>query len=175
MDWSDPNRESVGARRARKQKKDSKGQEGTDRDSGDQDGNRTSESVRSSVSSADKQFGFFGGKHSNKKKGSTSSRKDKTKSIASSSLRAPTLDEQSEDQSTSSVPSSVIRRAAASDDERPLSIPRSKRFSSKFDPWNTLPRSSIPSISTAISTVSSIPVHKLFCIGPTYLQAIVSA
>lgn len=100
VDWSDPNRESVGDRRTRKQKEREKGRDADDdRNSEDQaqktDGHeggssRASESLRSSVSSIEKQFGFFGAK--NRKKGS--SRKGKSKSVASSSLRAPTIDEQ---------------------------------------------------------------------------------
>lgn len=174
VDWSDPNRESVGDRRARKQKKDGKGKESsTDGDSGDQDGNRTSGSVRSSVSSADKQFGFFGGgKHSSTpKKGTASSFIGKPKSAASSSQRAPTIDEQDEGFGAAST----IRRV---DDEqhqqqqRPLGIPHSRRFSSKYcflTSWHqhqtTFP---ILSLKSPHNPFASIPNHQLLLLALAY-------
>ncbi|KUI71732.1 hypothetical protein VM1G_06698 [Cytospora mali] len=106
VDWSDPNRESVGDRRARKKKeRESKGKgqgEGEDNeDQGKRDDQQSSQasgygSVRSSVSSVDKQFAFFGGKHRRKARDSAKTRSTKTKSTktqstASSSLRSPTI------------------------------------------------------------------------------------
>lgn len=106
VDWSDPHRESVGDRRARKRKeKEGNGNgkgKGQGKDDGGmeqytKDGQQNSQksgygSVRSSMSSVDKQFGFFGGK--NKRKGlesvktrSTRAKSTKTQSTASSSLR----------------------------------------------------------------------------------------
>lgn len=141
VDWSDPNRESVGDRRARKDKKDkdkSKArdsqdgghEEDEDQDDGadDQSGNRTSGSVRSSVSSAEKQFGFFGGKH--RKKGTTSSsRKAKTQSVASSSLRSPTIEEQPHSE-VASTSSPTHQRPSTSGADKSPSLPP-KRFSSE--------------------------------------------
>lgn len=149
VDWSDPNRESVGDRRVRKQKQHTKGKgkdlgdqnrgyddhdEDDDEDPDDrtdgQSGNRTSGSVHSSVSSAEKQFGFFGGKH--RKKGSSSSRKGKTKSVASSSLHAPTIEEQSNNETTSASSQGRQQQTISGPDHSP-GLP-SKRFSSEFGP-----------------------------------------
>lgn len=152
VDWSDPNRESVGDRRVRKQKQHTKGkgkdvndqiargafdheeEEGdddlddrTDR-TDSQSGNRTSESVRSSVSSAERQFGFFGGKH--RKKGGASSQKAKTKSLASSSLCTTTIEEQPYKETISSASQEHQRPSASGPDHSPSLPP--KRFSSEF-------------------------------------------
>ncbi|ROW06090.1 hypothetical protein VMCG_04546 [Cytospora schulzeri] len=129
VDWSDPHRESVGDRRARKRKE----KEGNAKRKGkglgkdeeklelykkeDQQSSQKSGygSVRSSMSSVDKQFGFFGGK--NKRKGlvsaetrSTKTKSTKTQSTASSSLRSPTVTIQEQELSpneTTSVPSTA--------------------------------------------------------------------
>ncbi|KAK7749815.1 hypothetical protein SLS53_000395 [Cytospora paraplurivora] len=126
VDWSDPNRESVGDRRARKTKEKvkEKEREGScedniehDRKSNDQRSSQTSGSygsVRSSMSSIEKQFGLFGGKHKRKehksvntsrltkakstKTTSTKTLSSKTQSTASSSLRSPTVAVQKEGQ-----------------------------------------------------------------------------
>lgn len=141
MDWSDPNRESVGDRRARKEKDKERGQgnasqnDRDDPDDGrsqktddqDQESSRNSGSVRSSVSSIEKQFNFFGGKH--RKKGSTTSRKLQAKSLAGSSLRSPTIEEQPRGESVS-VPSTNDRRTGATGaQESPALTP--KRLSSE--------------------------------------------
>lgn len=119
VDWSDPNRELVGDRRARKKKEKEKERDvDDDGKSEDQDlaqktddhegsSSRASESLRSSMSSVEKQFGFFAAKQ--RKKGG-SSRKGKSRSVASSSLRASTIDEQPRNEQTSSAPSSGIRQ-----------------------------------------------------------------
>lgn len=107
VDWSDPNRESVGDRRARKKREKGKGrddedglsedglseehEQGQKTDENEGGSSRASESLRSSVSSVEKQFGFFGAKQ---RKKTNSTRKGKSRSVASSSLRAPTIDEQ---------------------------------------------------------------------------------
>lgn len=154
VDWSDPNRESVGARRARKQKEKGKDKESDNgesvrrhnsndndkdsdlkRDDQGQDSNRTSGSVRSSVSSTDKQFGFFGGKH--RKKGS-SSRKASAKSGPSSSLRSPTIEEGPHD-----GPVSGSQQTGMVGVEESPGLP-SKRFSSEFLLLTGSAASSIP-------------------------------
>lgn len=97
VDWSDPNRESVGDRRARKQKEKEVGDKASNKDNADKDSKRDGQSsqasgsgsVRSSMSSVDKQFGFFGGK--NRKKGRALGN---SKSVASSTTGAPTIHEQ---------------------------------------------------------------------------------
>jgi hypothetical protein len=101
VDWSDPNRESVGDRRARKQKEKGVGErvgdKAANKDTADKDSKKDEQysqvsgsgSVRSSMSSVDKQFGFFGGK--NRKRGRVPGN---NKSIASSSTGAPTIHEQ---------------------------------------------------------------------------------
>lgn len=97
VDWSDPNRESVGDRRARKQKEKGLSERAANKDNADKDSKKDEQSsqasgsgsVRSSMSSVDKQFGFFGGK--NRKKGRVLGN---SKSIASSSVGAPTIHEQ---------------------------------------------------------------------------------
>lgn len=97
VDWSDPNRESVGDRRARKQKEKGLSERAASKDNVDKDSKKDEQSsqasgsgsVRSSMSSVDKQFGFFGGK--NRKKGRVLGN---SKSIASSSVGAPTIHEQ---------------------------------------------------------------------------------
>lgn len=134
VDWSDPNRESVGDRRARKQKQhendDTASSQNDDQDQDqdqDQEGERTSGSVRSSVSSVEKQFGFFGGKY--RKKGGSSSRKGKGKSVAGSSLRSRTIEEQPKDEATP-VPSSDNRQVGQFRVEEPSGLP-TNRFSSK--------------------------------------------
>lgn len=149
VDWSDPNRESVGDRRVRKQKQHTKGNgkkdgsdpnnschdnagnedEGLDDKTDDQSGNRTSGSIRSSVSSAEKQFGFFGGKH--RKKGTSSSRKGKTKSVASSSLRAPTIEEQPYNETTSTSSQGLQPPSTSGPPDPSHGLPP-KRFSSEF-------------------------------------------
>ncbi|KAF3770658.1 hypothetical protein M406DRAFT_326083 [Cryphonectria parasitica EP155] len=152
VDWSDPNRESVGDRRARKQKEKGKGK-GKEKDghkdaatasslNEDDDseqyqklddhlsqggGTRTSGSVRTSVSSVDKQFGFFGGKHRHKG-GSSSSRKGNAKSVASSSLRSPTIDEKLGDERVSVSSSSRRPDTGGGGVEDSPGLP-SKRFS----------------------------------------------
>lgn len=96
VDWSDPNRESVGDRRARKQREKDLSDKASGRDNGekaskkDEQNSQTSGSgsVRSSMSSVDKQFGFFGGK--NRKKGRVLGN---NRSTASSSNGAPTIHE----------------------------------------------------------------------------------
>lgn len=110
VDWSDPNRELVGDRRARKKKEKEKGR-GTDDDGDDHESSssRASESLRNSVSSVEKQFGFFGAKQ-RKKGASGSSRKAKSRSTPSSSLRASTIDERPRNDQTSLVPSSENRQ-----------------------------------------------------------------
>lgn len=116
VDWSDPNRESVGDRRARKKKHREK-ERAADDDGQNEDqsqknneheggSSHASDSVRSSVSSVEKQFGFFGAKH---RKKASSSRKGKSKSVASSSLRAPTIDEHPQNEQAS-APSSGDRQ-----------------------------------------------------------------
>lgn len=144
VDWSDPTRESVGDRRARKQKQHPKGKdkdgngligrsddhdedEDPDGRADEHSGNRTSGSVRSSISSTEKQFGFFGGKH--RKKGGSASRKDKTKSVASSSLRAPTIEEQPHNDTTS-MSSPTPQRPSTSGADQSTGLPP-KRFSSE--------------------------------------------
>lgn len=144
VDWSDPNRESVGDRRVRKQKQHSRGKErdqtggeyGYDEDDNeedlgadDQSGNRTSGSVRSSVSSTERQFGFFGGKH--RKKGGTSSQKGKAKSLASSSLHTSTIEEQPHKETPLSSSQGRQRPKIPGSDQSPGLAP--KRFSSEFD------------------------------------------
>lgn len=97
VDWSDPNRESVGDRRARKQKEKDVGEKASNKDNGDKDSKKDEQSsqasgsgsVRSSMSSVDKQFGFFGGKH--RRKGRVLGA---NKSTASSTTGAPTIPEQ---------------------------------------------------------------------------------
>ncbi|KAG6355863.1 hypothetical protein INS49_015247 [Diaporthe citri] len=98
VDWSDPNRESVGDRRARKQKeREFSDKASSNKDNADKDSKRDGQSsqasgsgsVRSSISSVDKQFGFFGGK--NRKKGRALGN---SKSAASSTTGAPTIHEQ---------------------------------------------------------------------------------
>lgn len=97
VDWSDPNRESVGDRRARKQKEKETSDKASNKDNVDKDSKRDGQSsqasgsgsVRSSMSSVDKQFGFFGGK--NRKKGRALGN---SKSAASSTTGAPTIHEQ---------------------------------------------------------------------------------
>jgi hypothetical protein len=97
VDWSDPNRESVGDRRARKEKEKGHSDRAPNKDNADKDSKKDEQysqasgpgSVRSSMSSVDKQFGFFGGK--NRKKGRVLGN---NKSIASSSTGAPTIHEQ---------------------------------------------------------------------------------
>lgn len=107
VDWSDPNRESVGDRQARKRKEreSNRGKGRSEDEEQDQDKRydhqRSSQasacgSVRSSVSSLDKQFGLFGGKH--RKRGresirtrSTKAKSTKTQSSTSSALRSPTI------------------------------------------------------------------------------------
>ncbi|KAJ4389475.1 hypothetical protein N0V93_006944 [Gnomoniopsis smithogilvyi] len=144
VDWSDPNRESVGDRRVRKHKQHIKGKgkdvndpnnghygqdenddEDLDDKTDDQSGNRTSGSVRSSVSSSEKQFGFFGGKH--RKKAGSSSRKAKTNSFASSSLHAPTIEEQTYNETTSAS-SQGRQQPSTSGPDQPSGLPP-KRFS----------------------------------------------
>ncbi|KAL1866343.1 hypothetical protein Daus18300_006807 [Diaporthe australafricana] len=99
VDWSDPNRESVGDRRARKQREKVvvSGKAG-DKDNVERRSKKDEQSsqasgsgsVRSSLSSVDKQFGFFGGK--NRKKARVIG--NNNKSAASSSIGAPTIHEQ---------------------------------------------------------------------------------
>lgn len=145
VDWSDPNRESVGDRRVRKQKQHSRGK-GRDQTEGgnyhdeddneedlgpdDQSENRTSGSVRSSVSSNERQFGFFGGKH--RKKGGASYQKGKAKSLASSSLHASTIEEQPHNESPLSSSQGRQQPKIPGADQSPGLAP--KRFSSEFDP-----------------------------------------
>ncbi|KAK2602700.1 hypothetical protein N8I77_009209 [Diaporthe amygdali] len=96
VDWSDPNRESVGDRRARKQREKDFSDKASGRDNGEKASKRDEQnsqtsgsgSVRSSMSSVDKQFGFFGGK--NRKKGRVLGN---NRSTASSSNGAPTIHE----------------------------------------------------------------------------------
>lgn len=98
VDWSDPNRESVGDRRARKQREKGASAKAGDKDNGDRGSKKDEQSsqasgsgsVRSSMSSVDKQFGFFGGK--NRKKARVMG--NNNKSAASSSMGAPTIHEQ---------------------------------------------------------------------------------
>lgn len=160
VDWSDPTRESVGDRRARKDKdkqgKDKKKGASTQGDGHDDDddddqedrtdlqsGNRTSGSFRSSVSSAEKQFGFFGGKH--RKKGvSSSSRKGKTQSVTSSSVRSPTIEEQPSSE-VASTSSPNRQRPSTSGAEKSPGLPP-KRFSSEFALQGSCP-SSFPALS----------------------------
>ncbi|KAI3398660.1 hypothetical protein diail_8847 [Diaporthe ilicicola] len=97
VDWSDPNRESVGDRRARKQREKDVSDKASNKENGERAGKKDEQSsqasgsgsVRSSMSSVDKQFGFFGGK--NRKKGRVLGN---NKSAASSSIGAPTIHEQ---------------------------------------------------------------------------------
>lgn len=97
VDWSDPNRESVGDRRARKQKEKEVSDKTSNKDNADKDSRRDEQSsqasgsgsVRSSMSSVDKQFGFFGSK--NRKKGRTLGN---SRSAAGSTTGAPTIHEQ---------------------------------------------------------------------------------
>ncbi|KAG8159544.1 hypothetical protein KVR01_010181 [Diaporthe batatas] len=101
VDWSDPNRESVGDRRARKQREKVPSDRASNKDNADKESRKDEQSsqasgsgsVRSSMSSVDKQFGFFGGK--NRKKGRVLGN---NKSIASSSAGAPTIHEQEQEQ-----------------------------------------------------------------------------
>lgn len=131
VDWSDPNREFVGDRRARKKKEKEKERDADDE--GEGGSSRASESLRSSVSSVEKQFGFFGAKQ--RKKGS-SSRKAKSKSLASSSLRAPTIDEQPQNEQASAGPSSEGRQGDRIGDlgPSPLDLPATNLSSSEFSP-----------------------------------------
>lgn len=120
VDWSDPTRESVGDRRARKGRGKAQGKDGDasadtsasqslndakdlhgdhvpkDGDP-DQDSNRNSGSIRSSVSSIEKQFGFFGTK--NRTKGNSTSRRTKATSVGGSSLSTRTVEEQPRNES----------------------------------------------------------------------------
>lgn len=97
VDWSDPNRESVGDRRARKQKEKEVSDKTSNKDNADKDSRRDEQSsqasgsgsVRSSMSSVDKQFGFFGSKTRKKGRALGNSR-----SAASSTTGAPTIHEQ---------------------------------------------------------------------------------
>lgn len=148
VDWSDPNRESVGDRRARKEKDKEKGKGNAsrnDRDDPDDDrsqkaddhdrqSSRNSGSVRSSVSSIEKQFNFFGGKH--RKKGSSISRKNRAKSLAGSSLPSPTIEEQPRGE-LASVASTNDRRTGSTDAEDSPALPP-RRFSSKTACLNLL-------------------------------------
>lgn len=122
VDWSDPNRELVGDRRARKKKERVKERDGDELEGegGGGGSSRASESLRSSMSSVEKQFGFFGAKQRNNKKGSSGSSRNKptSKSLAGSSLRAPTIDEQPQPQ-TEQAPSA----APSSDGCFPLDLP----------------------------------------------------
>lgn len=143
VDWSDPNRESVGDRRARKGRgkaqdrgidasdsasasasvsvsasasasqslNDIKGLDGDQAPKAgdpDQENSQNSGSIRSSVSSIEKQFGFFGGK--NRTKGNSTPRKTKATPVAGSSLRTPTIEEQLQKKSPSLL-STKKRRA----------------------------------------------------------------
>ena len=170
VDWSDPNRESVGDRRARKKKEReerirSRGQgHGEDEDNEDQDkkdGQQSSQasgygSVRSSLSSVEKQFGFFGGKnrrkgHDSVKTKSTQAKSTKTQSTASSSLRSPTIhiataqdQDQEQEQDQERPPDTEAKSLPAPESPRspgPIQLqsapglPR-KRFSSKCFPAN---------------------------------------
>lgn len=197
VDWSDPNRESVGDRRARKGKDVGKhhhsrngsqdnndgGHDDADLDDGEQmtdeqsAGNRTSGSVRSSVSSAEKQFGFFGGKHHHhRKKGaggagaSASSRKGKTQSVASSSLRSPTIEEQSVNEvvtSRSTATSSPVqpRPSTSGGADKSPGLPP-KRFSSEFcfvanpqSPTHSFQQLPSPQLQSLVATSTSILPH----------------
>lgn len=168
VDWSDPHRESVGDRRARKQKQHAKGKEqdvdcqknghnahNEDEELSDkpddQSATRTSGSFRSSVSSTEKQFGFFGGKH--RKTGGSSSRKGKVKSVASSSLRAPTIEEQPQNEATSTS-SPNPQQTNTSGAEQSPSLPP-KRFSSEF--WSVPSFPCTPAIH--IKSPSCIHLH----------------
>lgn len=158
VDWSDPARESVGDRRTRKDKafkgkgKDEKGDDDTsldddqdyktDNQDRDQDSKRYSDSVRSSVSSIEKQFGFFGGKQ--RKKGGPSSRLAKSKSVAGSPLRTSTIEEQPQGNSASAASLNSRRTGTAGADGDP-GLP-SRRLSSKSS-WSIL--SSSPLITTS--------------------------
>ncbi|ROW15380.1 hypothetical protein VPNG_02241 [Cytospora leucostoma] len=157
VDWSDPNRESVGDRRARKTKEKikEKEKEGNcendtehDRKSNDQRSSQTSGSygsVRSSMSSIEKQFGLFGGKHKRKehnsvnttrstkakstKTPSTKTPSSKTQSTASSSLRSPTVTVQKQEQEQEQEQEQDQRA-----DETTASVP-----------YSSVPSSSVPS------------------------------
>lgn len=111
VDWSNPNRELVGDRRARKKKERAKERDGDELEGeGGGGSSRASESLRSSMSSVEKQFGFFGAKQRNNKNGSRN--KPKSKSLAGSSLRAPTIDELPQtEQAPSAAPSLDGRQA----------------------------------------------------------------
>lgn len=146
VDWSDPNRESIGDRRARKHNaaakdKDKQGGKTTaslkdDNGDGGQEssGNKfsidlsrhwTSGSIRSSESSGDRQFSFFGGKKRSK---SGSSRKGKPKSLEVSSTYSPVVEEEASSKTPST---SSINQPRQTDGVGESPILASKRHSGK--------------------------------------------
>lgn len=152
VDWSDPHRESVGDRRARKQKQKEISDRASNKDNADKDSKRDEQSsqasgsgsVRSSMSSVDKQFGFFGGK--SRKKGRSLGN---SKSAASSTTGAPTIHElepteendndnnivvKSPTEASSGVPQDS--EAAESGDNH--SGPPEKSQGSKLSPYRTI-------------------------------------
>lgn len=154
VDWSDPNRESIGDRRARKHNatrkgkekqggkttagpKDDDGDEGqvssNDRYSVDLSINRTSGSVRSSDSAGDRQFSFFGGRKRNK---SGSSRKGTLKSLVVSSSHSAAVEEEASSK-TPSTSSNNQQRQTDAIVESPILA--SKRHSGK-DSYNVASR-----------------------------------
>lgn len=148
VDWSDPNRESVGDRRARKRKeKEKEGNNGEQYKKEEQRSGQVSGhgSVRSSISSVDKQFGFFGGRNKRKvldsaKTRPTKAKSTKTQSTASSSLQSPTVTIQEQELSSLDENASLLSSPASlRDPPGPSSPPSSpglprKLFASKCAP-----------------------------------------
>lgn len=188
VDWSDPHRESVGDRRARKKKEKEKEGNGKGKGQGQgkdegileqcqKDGQQSSQksgygSVRSSMSSVDKQFGFFGGK--NKRKGldsaktrSTRAKSTKTQSTASSSLRrSPAVtvqeqekekeQEQSPDETTSAPSTAIPQVPAILNPPGSQGLPQ-KRFSSE-SPQHTPSSTKQPTSPVGAVTQIRIPL-----------------
>lgn len=129
VDWSDPHRESVGDRRARKVKEKDKTADADDhyQKADDQDTDRNSGSITFSESSSERQFRFFGSKH--RKKSSSASRKSKAKSLTGSSLRSPTIDEQPQAESRS-LESTINLQTDGTSGNEPSYL-ASRRFSGK--------------------------------------------
>lgn len=151
VDWSDPNRESVGDRRVRKQKEKELSDKASHKDNADKDSRKDGQSslasgsgsVRSSMSSVDKQFGFFGGKNRKKGRGLGNS-----KSTASSTTGAPTIHEQepTEDidnnivDSPTEAPSRVLQDSEAVDTEDQHPVVSGKPHGSKTLPQQHHPQ-----------------------------------
>lgn len=168
VDWSDPNRESVGDRRARKQKEKDLGENATNKDNGDKDSKKDEQSsqasgsgsVRSSMSSVDKQFGFFGGK--NRKKGRVLGA---NKSTASSMTGAPTIPEQEPTEDNNIIDplteasSNVPQDTQSVDTEDRHSAVSARPCSSKLLPEKISPPRSQPTWPTPCLPFACQPTH----------------